>query len=528
MTTAIVNPLLAPAPMTPMPLCVDAYQACHFQLIPGRMQDGQLSQFTFRRPLEFCGSSSDLRLISGGVARFVNRFMSRPITQYDIDEAEWFYEDFNAGGRPYPWPKAMFEKVLNEYGGRLPIVIMAIPDGQAHYVGEPTAQVWTDEPGMGELVGWVESTLLPNLFTTTVVATRGRMRFEKMMEVFRKAYPSRSENELRQWVELTCHDFGRRGAIDPITSGVACLYNFLGTDTMDAAWYATKVLNAGEKFGACSIPAAAHRTVTPWRTEREAVERAVELHKGEPFSFVADTYGYERCMRMLTEYAETVQNAGGLMVGRPDSGDPVKCIIQGMQIFAEGFGTQTQETGLLELNGARVIQGDGINDDMIFGQIYPALIEAGFSPINLAIGMGQANHMAFRSQVEAALKTSAVADGKGGYDPSMKSSEMKLKMSVPGPVAIDHSGARNGEFRNRVKPISMEDVMAGLTGEMRVYYDGRPKARRLPTWWEKFFMTRERVPVSWNELPPDPGYDTFDQRIRRMQKEIIARMTGGH
>lgn len=518
------NPILLPPPMTPMPSCVDAYQAGHFEIVPPAMLDGQLSQQIFRRPLTFLGSDADLRLVSGGVSRFVNRFLTRPVTQYDIDEGDWLYKDFNAGGKPYPWPKEMFERVVREYGGRLPIVVTAIPDGEAHYVGEPNAQIWTDEPGMGELVGWVESTLLPNLYTTTVVATRGRQRYERMFKIFKDAYPSKSDDDIHSMVDYVCHDFGRRGAIDPVTSGVACLYNFLGTDTMDAAWYATRVLNGGEKFGACSIRAAAHRTVTPWETEKAAIDKVIEVWGGEFFSFVADTYDYERCVEMLAGRATAIQTAGGLLVVRPDSGDPVECILKALRILAKNFGSTRNEKGLLEINGARVIQGDGINDDIVFNKIYPALLAAGYSPSNLALGMGQANHEAFRSYVEAAFKTALVRRYDGSWYPVMKKSEMELKMSVSGAVMIDHSGASSGIYTNRVRPITMEDVMAARTGALYCYFDGRPSSRALPTYWEPFKDTRARARASWRELPPNPDLDTFDPRIREMQREITERM----
>ena len=64
----------------------------------------------------------------------------------------------------------MFVRILKDHGGRFPIVISGLPDGQAHYVGEPHVQIWTDVPGMGECVGWIESTMLPYLWTSATVA----------------------------------------------------------------------------------------------------------------------------------------------------------------------------------------------------------------------------------------------------------------------------------------------------------------------------------------------------------------------
>lgn len=156
-----------------IPLSVDAYQAGHFLLIPKGMEDFQCSQNTFRKPL----IDTEHRIISAGLRMFVEEFLRNPITKYDIEEADWMYSDFHADVRPpfsraYPWPKDLFTKVVNEHEGILPIVVTGLMDGQAHFVGEPNVQVWTNVPGMGELVGWIESSLLPYLWTMSTVATR--------------------------------------------------------------------------------------------------------------------------------------------------------------------------------------------------------------------------------------------------------------------------------------------------------------------------------------------------------------------
>src|SRR5579872_4665762 len=426
---------------------VDAYQAGHFTMIPPGMENFQCSQGIFRRPLSSASDNRpDRRLISAGLAPFVKLNLEQPITWHDIDQADGFWSDFHAGMRdperqPYPWPRDMFRRIVTRYGGLYPVVVTGLLDGQAHYAGEPHVQVWTDERGMGECVGWIESTLLPYLWTSSIVATRGRLRKERMMRVFQECYPSKSEEEIRAMIGHKFHDFGRRGGAASQITGIAHLINWLGTDTCDAAYAAVRFLNGGKKFGACSIVASAHRTVTPWPAEIDAYRHVIEKYKGGLLSIVADSYDYVRGMELLAGFADVVKLGGGCLIGRPDSGDPVHCILEGLEIFARAFGTTTQEKGLRVLKNAAIIQGDGVSDETIFEQIYPAVIAAGFCPSNLAFGMGEHNHKCLRSETEHAYKTCLVGTARLGArraisdsDPPRAAAESESEMARRTPI----------------------------------------------------------------------------------------------
>ena len=286
----------------PEPCSVDAYQAGHYLMLPPGMEDFELSQAVFRRPLDgSLGEPADGRLIAGGITPWLSLEpgFARPIQPSELDQAETFYRDFHLG-QPFPWPRAMFQRIIEQHDGYFPLCVMGLYDGQAHYVGEPCLQIWTDTAGCGECVGWIESGLLPYLWNFSILATRGRRRKARMIEVFRAAYPSRSLDELHEMVATRLHDFGRRGGAASQMTGIAHLYNWLGTDTVDAAYAAAHHLNAGRSFGACSVLASAHRSTTPWPREDEAYDRIVELFdRFKIISVVADTYGYARGIRKL-------------------------------------------------------------------------------------------------------------------------------------------------------------------------------------------------------------------------------------
>src|SRR4051812_18300759 len=50
---------------------------------------------------------------------------------------------------------------------------------------------------------------------------------------------------------------------------------------------------------------------------------------------------------------------------RPDSGDPVQAVMEGLQSAEKVFGFTTNKKGFKVLNNVNVIQGDGINFDSL-------------------------------------------------------------------------------------------------------------------------------------------------------------------
>jgi nicotinic acid phosphoribosyltransferase len=249
-------------------------------------------------------------------------------------------------------------------------------------------------------------------------------------------------------------------------------------------------------------------------------------------------------MEMLAGFADVVKLNGGCLVGRPDSGDPVQCILDGLEIFSRAFGSTLQEKGLRVLNNAAIIQGDGVSDETIFEKIYPAVIAAGFCPSNVAFGMGEHNHKAVRSETEHAYKTCLVgssgsaaglgparddappaADEDSRYRPVMKSSESLFKRSLPCAVSLDFARAASQDYSNRVRRATVAELKQGKTGELVVLYDGRP--RPLPVQTELFEQSRQRAYESWKQLAPHVG-DTFAAEIRRQQEEYMRQVMAPH
>ena len=144
---------------TPEPLRVDAYQAGHFQMIPPGMENFQVAQAIYRKPLRYGENHSDHRIISAGLTPFIKLNLEKPITTEDIQSSEWFYNDFHAKSsppfvQPYPWPKAATWLRLR------PICSRVLSTGTS--LGSPFGRTLTPSPPTSwqrTMKAWVSSIL---------------------------------------------------------------------------------------------------------------------------------------------------------------------------------------------------------------------------------------------------------------------------------------------------------------------------------------------------------------------------------
>ena len=81
---------------------------------------------------------------------------------------------------------------------------------------------------------------------------------------------------------------------------------------------------------------------------------------------------------VVPSIAEAKVGAGGYMVLRPDSGDPVETVLAGLEAAEKVFGVDVNKKGYKVPRGCGVIQGDGINLDKL-SEILAAVLQKGFS-----------------------------------------------------------------------------------------------------------------------------------------------------
>ena len=179
--------------------------------------------------------------------------------------------------------------------------------------------------------------------------------------------------------------------------GCAHLVSFTGTDTLPALTVARRYYGPAKLVAGYSVPASEHSTMTAWGKDQEleVVRRLLDTFPTGPLSVVSDSYdlwhfiddivGKDLKDRVLSRTA-----AGGHLVIRPDSGDPVENVLKVLERLKVAFGVETNSKGFKVLHKAvSVIQGDGISYESLEA-ICAAMKEHGWSISNILFGSGGA------------------------------------------------------------------------------------------------------------------------------------------
>jgi len=172
-------------------------------------------------------------------------------------------------------------------------------------------------------------------------------------------------------------------------------------------------------MAAFSIPAAEHSTITAWGRENEVKAYENMLYQyGKPgaiFACVSDSYDVFHAISSMWGgvLRQKVIDSGAMLVVRPDSGDPVKVVLECADRLNAAFGSTVNGKGFRVLKHVRLIQGDGCTPDVIEA-IMTALKGAGYSIDNIAFGMGGGLLQKLdRDTLKFAMKCSAACvDGK--------------------------------------------------------------------------------------------------------------------
>lgn len=281
-----------------------------------------------------------------------------------------------------------------------------------------------------------------------------------------------------------------------VLGGCAHLLNFGGSDTMSASYYAQFHLNEGRPV-ASSIPATEHSVMTSWPNERLAMENMIDKFGGENavFSVVMDSYDYSTALtKVLPAVAERHKQKGGTIVLRPDSGDPVTCIIAALEAGERNFPTTTNSKGYKVIRGLAAIQGDGINYKTV-EEILVATKEAGFSAQNVAFGMGGGLlQKVNRDTMSFATKLSFIVYADGTEREVMKRPKTESnKFSLPGIVKV----RRDEEGKLWVEPREPNEPADYSTNELQLVYDHGPVAGA----FDSFDVVRARVKEQWAKTP---------------------------
>ncbi len=363
-------------------LLADAYKYSHHKLY----YPGTTKIYSY---LESRGGQFE-ETIFFGLQYFLKYYLEgNVITKEKIDEAEAFLQQ--VFGRTDVFDRSKFDYILEKYNGRLPVRIKAVPEGTVVPVNNVLMTIENTDPECFWLSNFLE-TLLMQVWYPSTVATLSREVRKIVEEYFEETAADASKGA----VDFVLNDFGFRG-VSSIESaglgGAAHLINFRGSDTIMGSVLAKRYYDAQKVYG-LSIPATEHSVCTLLGEEGE-LEVFKHILRTFPTGVVACVSDSFDIFRACSEYwgkelKDLVLSRDGVLVIRPDSGDPVFTLLKVFDILLTKFGYTINKKGYKVLPPqVRVIQGDGINVQTI-RSIYGALKVNGISAENLVLGMGGA------------------------------------------------------------------------------------------------------------------------------------------
>ena len=357
-------------------LNVDSYKASHYKQYP----PGTTNVSSY---IEARGGIFD-KSVFFGLQIFIAENLTVPVTNDDIDEAKTIFEAHGV-----PFNESGWRYIVEEYNGYLPIEIQAVPEGTVMPVQNVMVQVVNTDPNCAWLTSYVETALLRAVWYPTTVATVSwscRNVIKRYME---------ATADSLEGLPFKLHDFGARGATSEEAAaigGAAHLVNFQGTDTISGILAAKRYYQA--EMAGFSIPAAEHSTITSWGREGEADAYANMVEQfagpGKLVAVVSDSYDLWNAIDNIwgDELKDKVEQSGGTLVVRPDSGDPVEIVTKTVERLMAKYGFSLNGKGYRVLPDCiRVIQGDGVSEATIEA-ILAAMKARQQSAENVAFGMG--------------------------------------------------------------------------------------------------------------------------------------------
>ena len=390
------------------------------------------------------------------------KMAAQRITQAMIDEAAPVLKAHGLSLYLKGW-----QRIVDKHNGRLPLLIEALPEGTIAPISVPQMRVQNTDPECWWLPSFMETRLLRAVWYPSTVATLSN---HVISEIRARMLLTDGNAE---GVEFKLHDFGARGASSFETAaigGLAHLVSAQGTDTTPALIYARNFY--GADMAGFSIPATEHSTMTALGEAGE-LDQMRELLAQNPSGLLACVSDSYDMMRAVNDYwgdalREQVLARDGVLIVRPDSGDPMQIVPEVIEALMARFGHTTTAQGYRLLHEkVRVIQGDGVTRFSIV-KIMDELMKRGLAIGNIAFGMG-AGLLQKLDRDNFSYTMKASANYRGGAwvdvhkDPVTAGGSKTSKRGRQGAV-LDASGVL---VARRV-----EDIPAGMDALQPVFRDG--------------------------------------------------------
>jgi len=256
--------------------------------------------------------------------------------------------------------------------------------------------------------------------------------------------------------------------------------------------------------------------MTSWANESQAIRNMIEQFGGEgkAFACVMDSYDYVNALsHILPAIIKQKTEKGGLMVLRPDSGDPSESVLLALTKAETVVGATVNKKGYKLLKGLSVIQGDGVNYNSV-RHIIETYLKAGYSAANVAFGMGGGLlQKVNRDTMSFATKLSYIKSPDGHKRDIMKKPKSDAsKISLPGILKVKRVNGVPTVFPSSEEDQDPENIFQTL-------WDNGPVVDHK---WETFDQLRERVQEGWKTVPKlyDPVSADLKHKIAEWVKNF--------
>lgn len=332
-------------------LDTDSYKHAHFQGYPDDIE--YIYSYAESRGGMYPGT------VLFGLQAYLQNRLSNRIVETDVEEAADLLHDHGL-----PFNRDMWCDIIKDHDGFLPLDIRALDEGLHVPVLTPLVSIVNTDPRMKALVGHTETGFLRHLWYGTTVATR----IFHMKHKIKRFFDETSADDM-SGLPFAVLDFSSRGCAGYDANelgGGAYLTLFQGSDSLPAVRYMNEYYMEPGGMSGYSVPATEHSVMCSWKNDGVETIRALLQRMGRRggiLSIVADTWNVYECAKTIASMRDEFAAAGVIAVIRPDSGDMHDVLPQVIRIVADGFGTRTNGQGYSVINGAKVLQGDGINED---------------------------------------------------------------------------------------------------------------------------------------------------------------------
>ena len=216
----------------------------------------------------------------------------------------------------------------------LPIAVKALPEGTLVPIKVPVLTIYNTHPDFYWVTNYLE-TILSNLLWKPMTSATIAHQYRKVLTKWQE----KTDAEKSWFIDWQGHDFSMRGmdSVEAvISSGVAHLTSFMGSDSLPAIYGARKYY--GAKDAVCgSVNATEHSVMCAGgkEDEVETFRRLLETYPTGILSVVSDTWDlWKVCTEHVVTLKEEIMARDGKLVIRPDSGDPVD-ILCGLNVMTE-------------------------------------------------------------------------------------------------------------------------------------------------------------------------------------------------